>query len=398
MRIFVIVPAILAAGLVAARASADEDRQAVVFPLAAVNVEPALVEAIGVTVATELENQGYTAVDYLESAARLESAVSEALAAAPPPPPPAPAAAKPAKGAQAAKAKTAAPAREPPPPPPAPPKPMDVLAAEKTALLSELGCTRFVEGLVVKLGDQFQIHLKLSVVGRSLSASKKMVAATENDLPAVLARQVAGLVQAVEGHAVQPAVAPPPPPPPPPAPAAGSPLVPVEVVPLPPEPEKLPLRNFGVAIGQGFGISDNMRWFTTINFDGRFEWRTFLVVLNAGLNLGSEDFPKGTHFNVDITLAAYLASGMVAPFLGAGGGLVIGRQLYDEALCDDGDDGISSNDCSDSPLVEWNLFPVFGIEFLRAKTMRLHLDVRYVFGLAEDLWGHGVQALVGINF
>jgi hypothetical protein len=50
-------------------------------------------------------------------------------------------------------------------------------------------------------------------------------------------------------------------------------------------------------------------------------------------------------------------------------------------------------------IVGFDVYPFFGLEFLRNSSIRVHLDLRYCFDFAENAeWGHGLMALAGIDF
>lgn len=155
-------------------------------------------------------------------------------------------------------------------------------------------------------------------------------------------------------------------------------------------------KNFGVMIGETFSFSDDMTHFTRLGFDGRLEMKQLLVDINAGLGLTGGEDPKA-HFIAGVGLGYYLTQTSVAPYLGAGFGIFAGERVNtDEPGNGDwNDDGDSDEDVA----VGFELYPAVGIEFLRHSSIRVHIDFRYNFSVVTDsAFGHGLTALIGINF
>jgi hypothetical protein len=156
-------------------------------------------------------------------------------------------------------------------------------------------------------------------------------------------------------------------------------------------------KNFGVMIGETFSFSDNMDHFTRIAFNGRLEMKDLLVDIGAGLGISGGRDPRA-HFGAGVGLGYYLSHTSVSPYLGAGFGIFVGDRI-DLGNDNNGDSDWADNDDDGDVAVGFDLYPAFGIEFLRHSSIRVHIDFRYNFSVVTDsAYGHGLSALIGINF
>jgi hypothetical protein len=355
--------------------STAQESVVAVFPFEAVNATESTAQASAMAFATELENRGYSVVDVGAIAERVNAYSTLETDEAPPPP-------------EAEETEEVVTSDNPEVEAAQPPMHAETgmeLSSIQASIAQEIGVDIYFTGTLVQLGQQIQVQINLHTPDGQVVVAKKMLAQSENNLPSVLSRLATALLPESRPPVQPPAVAQP------------SVVSPAE--PLPPEPRRRRRdsgikKNFGVMLGQAFGISESMHTYTALMFDGRFEIKQLMIELNAGIAFGNDDFPSGTHFGLDLAFLGYLTKTSVAPYLGAGGGMYIGKRLDIELSCPD--DG----DCydEDSSAVGWNLFPQIGLEFLRDTTMRIHIDFRYQFGFNTDVWGHGPMALAGINF
>lgn len=387
---FIAVFAVISA-LLLSQAAVSQEQRTVVFPLETVNANPEVARAASLTLAAELESRGFTVGDVLAVEALLEKRRAAASSVDAP------------EGMQ--------------------PKP------EKgdlyLELAEELGADSYFTGRLVGIGGQLRIEAMHYDASGDLTAMQRAAADGEPELPEAIDRLVTALVM-IDGPETTPAPTPAPRQAPAPAPRVATPA------PAPPQgitPQSGYIsyedrsrrahssgrleqadsdfdKALGVMLVQTIGISDTLEHTTGINFDGRFEWIQFLLAVNAGFNFGDVEITEGLHLNLDLTFAGYLSKKQISPYLGAGFGLYLINRLDNSNICDEGEDeggydydsSFSSDDSCD-PNIGWNLFPTFGVEFLRNRSMRLHVELRYVFVLnAAPNWGHGPIIAVGVGF
>jgi hypothetical protein len=377
-----------------------------VFPLEGVNVPPGVVRAANEVLESELREQGFKVVEWEPVYDKLvETEAAPAPMPAPAPAPaPTPAPAVPAAPAQPGEVPQ--PTYPPvvdhatPPPPPGQPRPLapppgqtsvavaqpvaveppapELSAELKGQIARELEADGYFDGSLVKLGTKIRVSVYRRDLDGHVIDNRQMEAKTNDDLVTVLERislafakgqttdETLDLDNATKAETQD-------------------------------LPERFRLeKNFGAIIGQAFGISDNMRYYTMVAFDARLEINDLLVELNAGFALGKE---RSTQLLIDIGVGYYLTHTPVSPYIGAGAGVFFGDRLD----VDDGDSSPvpqpGSGDDSDEMDVGFDAFPFIGLELLRHSSIRVHFDIRYSFSWnPEGDFGHGPVVLVGINF
>ncbi|MFO8074009.1 MAG: hypothetical protein R6V85_19270 [Polyangia bacterium] len=395
----------LAAALAAGLALADDDddgrkidevgtdARLVVFPFEPVNVSAATAAAASEVLAAELRSRGFRVVSWREAAAEARSPAPRAQPPEPQPQvevpqtpydqPPRPSGeervvshAQP-PGATAAPPRPATPARPPEPNPAAAPP---TSLKEKLELVEELDCDYLVEGTLVRLGSRMRVAVTLRDGDGLEIKSRGAEARTEDDLATALERISLALAR---GETVE------------------------ETRNLDnatrAETEKLPQRyklerNFGVVLGQGFGVGENLDHYTFVAFDARLEIADVMVFANAGLGLsaGGDYNDNGSlHALVDLGAAYYLSHTPISPYIGAGVGVHFGERVRPDCEIDSFDD---EDECRDAPM-GYEVFPVFGLELLRQSSIRLHFDLRYaLIWNSAGAFGHGPVIAAGINF
>ena len=382
----------LAAGSSRAEGGAKISGKLVVFPLEGINVQQSVVDASTEVLASALRNQGFDVVDWDETLVAAEPP-PPAPPPPPPPPPPAPETA-PTTGTTAEAAQPQPLEVAPPPPPPPPPgfvaAPPALTAARKGEIARSLGCAGYVDGKLVRLGTKVRVSINKRDLDGNIVDDRQTEAKTEDDLVGVLER----IAMAFAGNkTVDDTLN----------------LDNATMAETQRQAQRFRLeKNFGATIGALVGFNDSEDTAAMIMFDGRFEIKDLLLGINAGLGLSGDDGRDANnemdaHFLINITVAYYLAHSSVAPYLGAGLGVFFGNRLeLTEKAKDQADqcDNEYDSSCDKNPLtVGFDVYPTFGIEFLRNSSIRVHLDLRYVFDFAENAdWGHGLMVLAGINF
>jgi len=120
-------------------------------------------------------------------------------------------------------------------------------------------------------------------------------------------------------------------------------------------------------------------------------------LLIAGFGIAGGDDPKA-HFTAGVGLGYYLNHSNISPYLGASFGIFAGSRVDGEERSSD-DVGFDYDDDEDDVAVGFELCPVFGVEFMRHSSIRVHFDFKYSFSVVTDSrYGHGLVALIGINF
>lgn len=263
--------------------------------------------------------------------------------------------------------------------PPAPPARMTLKMSTdlKAQIARELGCDYYMDGKLVTLGTKTRITVeKHNMEGDAVDA-RVMEGRSEDDLIIVFERmamafandqetdETLGLDNATRAEALR-------------------------------QSNRFALeKNFGISIGETFSFSDRMDHFTRIAFDGRLEMKELMVDINAGFGLTGGENPKA-HFVAGVGLGYYLSHTSVAPYLGAGFGIFAGERV--SISSNNAGDWSDSSD-GDDVAVGFELYPALGIEFLRHSSIRVHIDFRYNFSVVTDnAYGHGLTALMGINF
>jgi hypothetical protein len=142
-----------------------------------------------------------------------------------------------------------------------------------------------------------------------------------------------------------------------------------------------------------------MYTFTFIDFNGRFEFNRLMLINNAGFAVGNREVADGFHFNVNLALAGYLLKTQVSPYLGGGVGMFIGNRL--DPCADEANEWETSDadGCDETSVVGWDVFPVAGLEVLKTRPVRVHVEGRYLVSFdAYKTWGHGPMIIIGAAF
>jgi hypothetical protein len=304
----------------------------------------------------------------------------------PPPPPGAAAAAMPQQQPQPYYAapqviyvQQPAPAPYPYVEPAPPPEPM-LSASAMQDIARRAGADQYIQGSLTRLASQIRVTVLVKDVGGQEVNNQVMDARTEQDLANVLERIAQALVDRRST---------------------------AETLDLDNatmnETQKLPERfkletNLGAVVGEGFSLSEDMNHFTLLAFDARFEIQDLLVELTAGLAFaaGKSDRDSEPGLLAGITVAYYLSHTSVAPYLGAGAGIYLGRLLGEPDKRDPGD--YEEEDDGDLEM-GFHASPMLGIEFLRRTRIRVHVDLRWMLAFdASGRFGHGPLPTIGINF
>jgi hypothetical protein len=359
----------LFSGLLFFASVAGADGNVLVFPFEGINVDEDLVRATTITLANELETQGYRSILFRPVSAGIpkpekwEETMDSEQAVQPETP----------SELEAAMEGEAAPLED------KPPGSVSPVEMEKAAA-GKMGCEYYLQGSLIRLGEQMTLYVDLYSADGKRLASKKMPARTEEDLVIVIPRMTIALLGAKtveETRNMDNAT------------RAETGLI----------PQRFRFeKNFGFVMGQFFKTNENTNNFTVMVFDARLEFNQFLVEMDVGVGFGNREF-KGTNFMMDLGLSYYLTHSSVAPYVGAGVGIFLGPRVNDSKTCgEDYYDGDYYSECDQESFVGWNVYPTIGVEFLRQTAIRLHADFRYLFNITEHAWGHGPMASVGINF
>lgn len=405
-----------ALGLLACGAAASGEPGAaerlVVFPLEGVNVPASTARAATELLASSLRARG---VDVADPGAAAPYAAPTPAGAPPPAPPEAAgpqlvdhATPPPAPGMTAFVGDPGAPAGEGAPPVPS--------AEEKAGIARGLGCGRWADGRLVRLGSEIRVTVSLRDASGAGIDERSAAVRSDDGLAAaidVIARALTGDPAAVAALQRN---------------AAGKKRP-------GPQPGRRVQVSLGAAIGGLFGVADTLDTGMMAGFDGRFERGRLLVIVNAGVGISSpdryddwadsEDDHYGdfdadyTYYDPDegwnlstgdepgfqvwlsVDLAGYLLRSGVSPYLGAGVGAFVGGRVHVEERVDLDGNAANGDDATkfwDSK-VGLDLHPTLGIEFLRRGPIRLHLEGRYSCNFsAGGSFGHGPIALAGVNF
>ncbi len=341
-------------GALGAPAAAAGSDRVVVFTPQAVNIDPGVALAVAITLRAEIEARGFEILEV--PAGSLIPGVSTDAGA------------DPVEGEAPEQSITHDPGE-------AASHWMSLSPEKREELAAQLACTYFFDGVLVRLGSQMQLQVKMYDARGALVAQENMKARSEDDLVIVIPQIVDALLPAAPQA--------------PPADESAE-FYPQEI------PSQRMESNFGIIFGQAFGVSPDLDSYMLISFDGRFELNDFIAEINAGFGLANRDFAAGAGFHMIVNLIGsyYLLPTMVAPYLGGGIGMFVGPRLDD--VCDA--EQFDALDECDEAIIGWDVFPLVGLELMRHRRMRLHLDFRYSFNWAGDAWGHGPVALLGINF
>jgi hypothetical protein len=254
-------------------------------------------------------------------------------------------------------------------------------AEEKTAIARQLGCSGYVDGKLVRLGTKIRVSINLRGLDGNVVQALQTEAKTEDDLANALER----IAMALAGDkTVEETLN----------------LDNATMAEAQRQSNRFRIeKNLGVVIGHAFGFADSLNSFTFVAFDGRFEIKDALIEINGGFAMCDDvDF----QFIIDIAAAYYLTHTPISPYLGVGFGVFFfGNRLEGKRDCNDTDGDGFDDDCdySDPSMIGWEVFPAVGVEFLRHSSIRLHVDLRYLFDFAgEAHWGHGLAIMAGVNF
>jgi len=288
--------------------------------------------------------------------------------------------------------------------------PAALTTQRKAEIARALGCTAYVDGMLVKLGSKVRVSINKRDLDGNVVDDRQAEAKSEDDLVGVLERiamAFAGDKSVDETLDLDNATA--------------------------AEAQRKANRfrlekNFGAMIGGAFGVGDSMDTAGLLLFDARLEIKDLLLIVNAGLGLAADDdyddysetdepdddddisggykYDKDTGSNaqafVDVAVAYYLTHTGVAPYLGAGVGIFFGGRVNKagEKAGVTGTDNI--NGWERPPMdseIGFELFPVIGLEILRQTSIRVHLELRYSLNFGSDsAFGHGPAVLAGIAF
>jgi len=395
-------------------------RKIAVFPLEGVNVDQRILEASSEILSSSLISAGFTVADWKAGFTRITGQDPDA----PPPPPPmesqdirtapmpselaGPAAGEEPSAAEAPLGeqgvvdhatpppppdgyrRVAVPARPmpvmpravyaPPPPPPSPSVMVLKMSTDlKAEIARELGCDYYMDGKLVLLGSKIRVTVEKHDLQGDAIEGKVMEGRSEDDLILIYERMAIAfssdsnpddtltLDNATRAEALR-------------------------------DSNRFRLeKNFGASIGETFSFSEDMDHYTLIGFNGRLEMRDVLVDLIAGFGIAGGDDPKA-HFTAGVGLGYYLTHSNISPYLGASFGIFAGSRVDGEERSSD-DVGFDYDEDEDDVAVGFELCPVFGVEFMRHSSIRVHLDFKYSFSVVTDSrYGHGLVALIGINF
>jgi hypothetical protein len=357
---------LLAASAARAEAGPRAGMKVVVFPLEGLNVPESVASASTEVLVSALRRQGFDVLDLQPTApapAQAAPAVAQPVAPAP------------------AQPVIAPPTTPPPPPPPPAPAPVPPPPPTKGEIATAAGAAGYVDGKLVRLGSRIRVSINLRDPKGAITDDRQTEARSDDDLVIVLER----IAMAFAGNKAVDAS--------------------LSLDRVRNEERRRASRprleaNFGVAVGVLVGLretedGDAADGTALLAFDARLDIGRLLVGLNAGLGMSDDDGNENSeavdpHFFVNILAAYYLSGGSLAPFLGAGAGFFVGYRVgsYDS----------TAEDGSDTLPVGFDVFPTFGLEFMRHSPMRFHLDLRYAFDFTGAHWGHGPIALLGLDF
>ncbi|MBN2527157.1 MAG: hypothetical protein JXR76_12255 [Deltaproteobacteria bacterium] len=146
-----------------------------------------------------------------------------------------------------------------------------------------------------------------------------------------------------------------------------------------------------------FGPGDIAYAYGQAGYDCQFEIRNLRPGAYIGVNLPGE--PERFNLFGGFTMGAFLNDKKIAPYIGGGVGIFIGLRMGDIDETDENHYDDDSTNASASEAFGFEGFAFFGIEFLREKTMRMHLEVQYrgLLDLDSNL-GHGPGLNFGMSF
>lgn len=373
--------ALLAAPAARAEGNPRAGMKIVVFPLEGINVPESVASASSEVLVSALRRQGFDVLDAPAPApapapaappppAAVQPVVAPPAPVPPPPPPGAPPEAPPA-AAQPVAAPPAPPAQLPPPP-----------APTRGELAASAGASGYVDGKLVRLGSRIRVSINLRDASGAITDDRQTEARSDDELVIVLEK----VAMAFAGNTAVDAT--------------------LSLDRARAEERRRASKpklqaNFGAAAGVLVGLrrtedGDAADGTALLGFDGRLDVGRLLVGMNAGVGMSDDDGNRDkeevdAHVFVNILAAYYLSGGSLAPFIGAGAGFFVGYRIgsFDDDIDDDG---------GDSPPIGFDVFPTFGLEFMRHSSMRFHVDLRYAFDFTGAHWGHGPVVLLGLDF
>jgi hypothetical protein len=266
----------------------------------------------------------------------------------------------------------------------APPDQPAAAPLSKPQTVDKLGAGYYIDGAVVQLGHQIVLDLKAHLATGQVIAHRKTGAESESGLPRAVQTSVVAFAAEMSRYAKA-------------APQAAKSEDP-PATPAVGGDEMRVVHNFGVAVGQLISLVDELHTYTFLNFNGRFEFDRLLLITNAGFAIGNRQAEDAFHFNLNLSLAAYLTKTQVSPYLGGGIGLFIGNKLVS---CPDqpDDEWGTVDECDENAVVGWDVFPVLGLELLKTRPIRVHVESRYLVSFnAYKTWGHGPMIIIGAAF
>jgi hypothetical protein len=342
------------AGLICSLPAAANTK-AVVFPPEAINVDEGLGRAVAIAFKAEIQARGFEVIDHRDAVRKLS-------------------------GTPSIEAESAV-----------------LSAGSKGEIAKQLGCDFYFDGTLVRFGRSTQLHMEMHDANGTLVGNQKMTARTDEELMTITARIAKAI--ASKRRRIEPAK-------PVVRATAAVPATVPATVPTPP-PRRVPVRdsknnNYGIILGQAFRTWANLKPYTIINFDARFEVKRLMAEFNIGVGLRNEPDPKKrVQMIMNLIASYYLLNSSVTPYVGAGVGMFIGHRLENTCFNGDAGDYPEDNEWDDKECNAWlgvDVFPLVGVELLRHSFMRVHADFRYSFNWVGDTWGHGPVVLMGIAF
>ncbi len=245
------------------------------------------------------------------------------------------------------------------------------------------GCRFFITGSVAQLGEMLTVNLSLHLSNGAKIIDKKVTSPNERSRPQAMEVLASSIAQAVQSYKTEPVTI-----------TNATSDSTKQVVSKPNEKNDSFQRNFGLAIGQTFGVFDNIYSYMSILFNARFEFSQLLMITNAGFSLANRDPGDAFHFSLNMSLAGYLLKSQVSPYIGGGFGFFIGNRMKSCEIDVYGDEF-----CSGEGVVGWDIFPVIGLEILKNTFMRVHIESRYLITFnGNHSWGHGPSIFMGVAF
>jgi hypothetical protein len=244
-------------------------------------------------------------------------------------------------------------------------RPFKLTLDVKKEIANKLGCGHFIDGRLFRLGEELRFSAALRDAKGNLIVGRSMSLGDESDLPVVIPRLVESLLT---GKRVDETLT----------------LDNATKHETKSKANRIDLEVYpGLQFGVAAGIKA-MHSYPVFGFDCRFELKQVMIQFNLGLGVNG----NATSGDAAVIMHYYLLSSSISPYLGVGGGVFVGDKWAEE-----GEDTSGT-----AKFFGGQFFPQVGVEFLRAASIRVHVDVKYAVNVSDDRWGHGPVALVGIGF